>query len=265
MAELSRRRVVSASGVPPAADTRHKPPFRAVANTMFPSLPQLAPKIAAALHTVTAGPPLRGVFLSSPRRPKADPLPVGREKRTAPTAGARNRRRTELVHRARVQLLIAPQIAPNTSVLPSGERATAVRFGRAPPTRCSSGFSPMTVRWAPHSPACESSPEGPRPGAWPTPPSQPPPSTSKRADAQAIRSASADLQAVQRAHRCTGRSTRRRCPVAHRPCRRAVVCDLSRGTGEAGAESAGRRRRQRGPVRFTSMSTGRGFPTRHRP
>ena len=52
--------------MPPEADTRHKPPFRAVANTMVPSLPQLAPKSAAALHSVTAGPPLRGTFLSSP-------------------------------------------------------------------------------------------------------------------------------------------------------------------------------------------------------
>ena len=84
MTVLARLGVVSTSGVPPSADTRNKPPFRAVAKTMVPSPPQLAPKSAAALHSVTAGPPARGTFLSSPAAPKPTHRPSGEKKGLVP-------------------------------------------------------------------------------------------------------------------------------------------------------------------------------------
>ncbi len=72
--------LVNTVGSPPPADTRSSPvAVSCVANTMYPSSPQLAPRGIWLWQIVIGGPPAIDTFFSAGAVEKPDPLTVRRE------------------------------------------------------------------------------------------------------------------------------------------------------------------------------------------
>src|SRR3982751_2894296 len=64
-------------GVPPAEETRASGPAGLDANTIFPSSPQLAPRIDVASQSVTAAPPSTEIFFTLPSDVNPSHCPSG--------------------------------------------------------------------------------------------------------------------------------------------------------------------------------------------